>query len=56
MGIGVCALVGEAVSLAGYPFRMMWLTPAAGILAVLIVGLTAAALSVRPVLKLADQP
>lgn len=52
IGLGVCALVGELVSMAGYPFRMMWSTPLAGALGVLIVSLTAAAISVRPVLKL----
>jgi putative ABC transport system permease protein len=51
-GIGLCALVGEMVSFTGYPFRMMWFTPLVGIVGVLIVSLTAAAISVRPVLKL----
>jgi putative ABC transport system permease protein len=52
LGLGVCALVGEGVTLVGYPFRMMWFTPVLGTLGVLIVSLTAAAISVRPVLKL----
>jgi len=53
MGIGVCAIVGESVSMTlDYPFRMMWFTPLFGILGVLIVSLTAAAISARPVLKL----
>jgi putative ABC transport system permease protein len=52
IGLGLCALLGEFVSAAGYPFRMMWFTPLAGALGVLIVSLTAAAISVRPVLRL----
>lgn len=52
LGLGLCALVGEAVSAAGYPFRMMWFTPVAGIVGVLTVGLTAAIISIRPVMKL----
>jgi putative ABC transport system permease protein len=52
IGLGSCALLGELVSQAGYPFRMMWFTPLAGALGVLIVSLTAAAISVRPVLRL----
>jgi putative ABC transport system permease protein len=52
IGLGVCALIGELVSMAGYPFRMMWSTPLAGAIGVLIVSLTAAAISVRPVLRL----
>jgi len=53
IGLGACALVGDAVSqVVGYPFRMMWFTPLVGGLGVLIVSLTAAAISVRPVLKL----
>lgn len=52
LGVGLCALVGEVVASAGYPFRMMWFTPLFGIIGVMIVSLTAAAISVRPVLKL----
>jgi putative ABC transport system permease protein len=52
IGLGLCALLGELVSAAGYPFRMMWFTPLAGTLGVLIVSLTAAVISVRPVLEL----
>lgn len=52
IGIGVCALVGELAVLADFPFRMMWFTPLFGILGVLMVSLTAAAISVRPVLRL----
>jgi putative ABC transport system permease protein len=52
IGIGICAAVGEPVAALGYPFRMMWFTPLFGIVGVLIVSLTAATISVRPVLKL----
>lgn len=53
IGLGLCALIGQAVSsLFDYPFRMMWFTPIAGALGVLIVSLTAAAISIRPVLRL----
>ena len=52
IGVGLCALIGELVSLGGFPFRMMWFTPLFGILGVMIVSLTAAAISVRPVLSM----
>jgi putative ABC transport system permease protein len=52
LGLGLCALVGDTVGETGYPFRMMWFTPLVGIIGVMIVSLTAAAISVRPVLKL----
>jgi len=35
-----------------YPFRMMWFTPVFGSLMVVLVSIVAAAVSVRPVLKL----
>jgi putative ABC transport system permease protein len=52
IGIGLCALIGEFVVSLDYPFRMMWFTPVLGLLGVLIVSVTAAAISIRPVLKL----
>ncbi len=52
LGLGLCGLVGEVTAKAGYPFRMMWFTPLLGAIGVLIVSLTAAAISARPVLKL----
>jgi putative ABC transport system permease protein len=52
IGIGACAIVGGLVSTIGFPFRMMWFAPILGFLGVLIVSLTAAAISIRPVLKL----
>lgn len=52
MGLGVCGLVGEIVIKLGFPFRMMWFTPLVGMLGVLLVGIAAAVISVRPVVKL----
>lgn len=52
LGLGVCGIVGEVVVRAGYPFRMMWFTPVVGIVGVLLVSVTAAGISARPVLKL----
>lgn len=52
IGLGVCGVVGVVVSRFGFPFRMMWFTPLAGMLGVALVALTAAAFSVRPVLRL----
>jgi len=52
IGIGFSALLGQAVSSADFPFRMMWFAPFLGFLGVLIVSITAAMISVRPVLKM----
>ncbi|MGD8569566.1 MAG: ABC transporter permease [Gammaproteobacteria bacterium] len=52
LGIGVCVVVGEMVSQVGYPFRMMWFTPLLGVLGVVIISVIAAAISIRPVLKM----
>jgi putative ABC transport system permease protein len=52
IGLGLCGLAGEVVARMGFPFRMLWFTPLAGALGVLLVGAAAAALSLRPVLKL----
>jgi putative ABC transport system permease protein len=51
LGLGACALAGEVVIGLGFPFRMLWFTPVLGIAGVLLVSATAAAISVRPVLK-----
>jgi putative ABC transport system permease protein len=51
IGLGLCGLAGELVIGLGFPFRMMWFTPLAGVLGVLIVSVAAAAISVVPVLK-----
>ena len=53
LGLGICAITGQmAATEANYPFRMMWFTPVAGGLMVLLVSLVAAAISARAVLKL----
>ncbi|ADN09434.1 ABC transporter permease [Sulfurimonas autotrophica] len=52
IGIGIAGLFGEAVSSASFPFRLMWFAPVLGFLSVFIVSVTAAVISVRPVLKL----
>jgi len=52
IGIGVCALLGESVASADFPFRMMWFAPVLGFLGVLIVSITAALISVKPVLSM----
>lgn len=52
LGLGACGIASYGVSLIDYPFRMMWFTPLFSMLMVAIVSLVAAALSVRPVLKL----
>lgn len=53
LGLGLCAIAGQlAATEANYPFRMMWFTPVAGGLMVLLVSVVAAAISARPVLKL----
>jgi putative ABC transport system permease protein len=52
IGIGIAGLFGEAVSSASFPFRLMWFAPVLGFLGVFIVSVTAAVISVRPVLKL----
>jgi putative ABC transport system permease protein len=53
LGLGLCAIIGRiAMVEADYPFRMMWFTPVFGGLMVMLVSIVAAAISVRPVLKL----
>ena len=52
LGLGACGIASYGVSLIDYPFRMMWFTPLFSMLMVTIVSLVAAALSVRPVLRL----
>ena len=52
VGLGLCGIAGEIVLQLGFPFRMMWFSPLAGILGVLLVSVTAAAISLRPVLNL----
>jgi putative ABC transport system permease protein len=52
LGLGLCALAGRAFLFYGFPFRLMWFAPVLGGAAVLLVCIGAAALSIRPVLKL----
>lgn len=52
IGLGLCAIAGDVVARMGFPFRMMWFTPLAGIVGVMLVCVAAAAISTRPVLKL----
>jgi len=52
LGLGICALVGPIAAAQGFPFRMMWFTPVLGAGMVLLVSVSAALISARPVLKL----
>jgi putative ABC transport system permease protein len=52
LGLGLCGIIGQIAPEAGYPFRMMWFTPLIGGVTVVLVSVVAAAISVRPVLKL----
>jgi len=52
IGIGLCAIIGEFVSAIEFPFRLVWFDPLVGVSGVLIVSLTAAMISAKPVLKL----
>ena len=52
IGIGLCGIAGAGVERMGFPFRMMWFTPLAGILGVVPVCVAAATISARPVMKL----
>ncbi|MHA3083667.1 hypothetical protein ACX1NX_10990 [Acinetobacter sp. ANC 5383] len=52
LGLGLCTIIGQLAIMTGYPFRMMWFTPLLGAITVVLVCVVAAALSVRPVLKL----
>ena len=52
LGLGLCAIIGQVAMEAEYPFRMMWFTPLIGGVMVVLVSVVAAAISVRPVLRL----
>jgi putative ABC transport system permease protein len=52
LGLGLCAIVGQLAVGAAYPFRMMWFTPLIAGAMVVLVSIVAAAISIRPVLKL----
>ena len=51
LGLGACALAVRWTASAGYPVRMMWFNPLIGAGAVVVVCLVAAAVSLRPVLR-----
>ena len=52
IGLGLCGGAGWIVQSMGFPFRMLWFTPLVGMLGVLLVCGLAAAISIRPVVKL----
>ena len=52
LGLGLCAIAGRIFTMYGFPFRLMWFAPAAGGVAVVLVSVGAAALSMRPVVKM----
>ena len=52
IGVAVAAIIGQSIASTDFPFRMMWFAPMFGFLGVLIVSITAAMISVRPVLKM----
>jgi putative ABC transport system permease protein len=52
LGLGLCAIAGRIFTLYNFPFRLMWFAPVAGGAAVVLVSVGAAALSMRPVLKM----
>ena len=52
IGIAVAALIGQAIAGTDFPFRMMWFAPLFGFLGVLIVSITAAFISLRPIVKM----
>jgi putative ABC transport system permease protein len=52
LGLGICGIAGALVAPIGFPFRLMWFAPVIGAVGVLVVSLTAAAISIRPVLRL----
>jgi putative ABC transport system permease protein len=52
LGLGVCAIAGRIFGAYHFPYRMMWFAPVFGGVAVVLVTLAAAALSIWPVLKM----
>ena len=52
IGVAIAAIIGQSIASTDFPFRMMWFAPMFGFLGVLIVSITAAMISVRPVLKM----
>jgi len=52
IGLGVSAVAGPVFASQGFPFRMMWFTPLAGVLMVFVVSTSAALLSAWPLRRL----
>jgi putative ABC transport system permease protein len=52
LGLGACAIAGRIFGAYDFPYRMMWFAPVFGGVAVVLVTLAAAALSIWPVLKM----
>jgi len=52
IGIAISAIAGQAIAGTDFPFRMMWFAPMFGFLGVLIVSITSAFISLRPILKM----
>ena len=52
IGVGIAAILAHMVSSATFPFRMMWFAPLIGFLGVIIVSMTAAFISLRPIKKM----
>ncbi len=49
IGVGIAAVLEQIVSSPTFPFRMMWFAPLVGFLGVIIVSMTAAFISLRPI-------
>ena len=52
LGLGSCVIAGRFFVAYGFPFRMTWFAPVLGGVAVVLISVGAAALSMRPVLKM----
>ncbi|TBR10501.1 MAG: ABC transporter permease [Lysobacter sp.] len=52
IGLGACGVAAIFAVRAGFPLRMLWFTPLVGLAGVLVVGIVAVAISLRPVMKL----
>ena len=49
IGVGIAAVLAHIVSSPTFPFRLMWFAPLVGFLGVMIVSMTAAFISLRPI-------
>ncbi len=49
IGVGIAAVLEQIVSSPTFPFRMMWFAPLVGFFGVIIVSMTAAFISLRPI-------